>query len=589
MSISEQLIELIQSNNPYYYLGPVPRRDLFFDRKEELKEAMIVCRQVIGGGVGGVLVLGGRGSGKTSFLDELQNRLTEENIVSSKFPLDEEMVRPGSEKLLFNTMLQELLRSAVKSKLIEQSIGTRFLNFLKSVGRIENVEVDFPGFSMIVKPTTEKDQFSYITLRDGLWDFLRLVETKGVNRSNSHKKSGAIVLLDEADGLTKNENLLRILRSVFQEVRGVGLVIAGSTKLLAQVSAVFSPAQRFFYKIELGPYPNDVTVDTAINMPIEIKTRELLLDRRIRLEVRHGGFDKRVRDIAGRSPLDINMLGHFSFKTGAQTIKRQAGDTLVLSMMINKEILEDTIQQLRGTAEYGALLSGLDECETDLLKILSKSTAKLSIKEISLLSLLDEMQDSLQVAPISEICAKMGGYSKLETTVSSAISSLQAKSQKFNFAVLGVDSANKYEVEDHWIRAYFRYGWESIHLDIQFTAIPFVGIKFFGDSIGSLFHSIFFARLSKFMDKDDVVSMKAHYGNDEGHSLHPSPGRRLLILWYKRTDDRKVWHIAFNVKSEHDIGLAKGEMEAVAKCLMNLGFISEYKLREDFWRIYSER
>lgn len=71
--------------------------------------------------------------------------------------------------------------------------------------------MDFPGFSMIVKPASEKDQFSYITLRDGLTDFLRLVGTKGPSGSNSHKKIGAIVLLDEADGLTKNENLLRIL------------------------------------------------------------------------------------------------------------------------------------------------------------------------------------------------------------------------------------------------------------------------------------------------------------------------------------------------------------------------------------------
>ena len=588
MSIPDKLIELIQSNNPFYYLGPVPRRDLFFDRQEELKEAMLVCRQVTSGGVGGVLVLGGRGSGKTSFLDELQNRLTEEKIVSSKLPLDEEMVQKGSEKLLFNTILQELLRSAVRSKLLEQNIGHRFLNFLKSVGKIENVEVDFPGFSMIVKPASEKDQFSYITLRDGLMDFLRLIDTKGANRSNSHAKVGAIVLLDEADGLTKNENLLRILRSVFQEVRGIGLVLAGSTKLLAQVSEVFSPAQRFFYKIELGPYPNDVIVDKAINTPIDIKTRELLLDRRIRLEVRHSGFDKRVRDIAGRSPLDINMLGHFSFKIGAQTLRKQ-GDMHILTMMIDKEILEDTIQQLRGTAEYGALLSGLDECETNILKILSKSTAKLSIKEISLLSQLDEMQESLQVSAISQICTKIRDCSKLENTISSAISSLQTKSQKFNFAVLGVDSANKYEVEDHWIRAYFRYGWESVHLDIQFTDIPFVGVKFFGDSIGSIFHSIFFARLSKFMERDDIVSMKAHYGNDEGYSLHPSPGMRLLILSYKRTDDRKVWHIAFNIKAEHDIGPAKGEMEEVAKCLTSLGFISEYRLREDIWKIYSGR
>jgi Cdc6-like AAA superfamily ATPase len=67
MSSSHKLIELVRTANPYHYLGPVPSKEFFFDREEEMETAMVVLKQIMKGSVGGVLVQGGRGSGKTRF------------------------------------------------------------------------------------------------------------------------------------------------------------------------------------------------------------------------------------------------------------------------------------------------------------------------------------------------------------------------------------------------------------------------------------------------------------------------------------------------------------------------------------------
>jgi Ni2+-binding GTPase involved in maturation of urease and hydrogenase len=295
VSFPHKLIELVRTANPYYYLGPVPRKEFFFDRADELETAMVVLKQIMKGSIGG---------GKTSFLKELQRRLDDEHITSAYIPLDPEMVKDGLEARLFSTIFQELIKSAYRSNILEQNIASKFTDFFRNIAKIENIEIDFPGFNLVVKPEAAKEQFSYIVLKDGLTDFLKLIQTKGKKVS----RLGAVVLLDEGDALTLNEKLLHVLRNAFQEIRGIGLVIAGSTKLSTQVGVVFSPVPRFFRKIELGPYPTEEIVNHAISQPLKTCHDDLLLNNQIRLEVQHFGFDKRLKEVTGRIPIHINML-----------------------------------------------------------------------------------------------------------------------------------------------------------------------------------------------------------------------------------------------------------------------------------------
>lgn len=575
MSIPQKLIELVRVSNPYHYLGPVPAREFFFDREEELQTASVVLKQILNGGMGGVLVQGGRGSGKTSFLVELQRRLNSDSIANAYIPLDPEMVKEGSESLLFSTVLQELIRSSCEAKIIEQSISTRFVGFLRNIGSIENVEIDFPGFNLIVKPPTAKEQFSFIVLRDGLTDFLKLISTRGKKGACM----GAVVLLDEGDALTQNEKLLHVLRNAFQEIRKVGLVIAGSTKLSDQVGDVFSPVPRFFRKIELGPYPNDDVVTEAISKPLTWCSRNLLLNHATRLEIRHTGFDRRLMEVVARNPMHINMLCNFSFDLGAKELRQDQGTTFILRMNFTREVLEEAITQLRGTKNYSDFIESLDSNEEDYLKILSKSPIKLSIKEATIMLVLDELEDQLQALPAEDICKQMCNCETILPTVTAAVNSLLEKAVKYDITLFASDIVKKkFEIEDNWIKAYFRYSEQGFNFNIEFTSVPFIGVSFFGDCVSSIFLSIFFARLTKFMDTSDKSHV--HEGPNPGDGLVPWRNRKLLMIVFKKTDDLKYHHIAFNLRAEANTIPIKIEIEKIARCLRELNLISDFVVKE---------
>jgi hypothetical protein len=412
-------------------------------------------------------------------------------------------------------------------------------------------------------------------LRDGLKDFLKLIETKGTKKTSL----GAVIMLDEGDALTLNPKLLHIIRNAFQQMRGISLVIAGSTKLSTQVGVVFSPVPRFFRKIELGPYPSDAIVDQAISHPITINCKELLASHQIRLNVNHASFDYRLKEVVARSPMHINMLCHFAFDLGAKELKIDQRCDYQLRMLFTKELMETAIKQLRGTKNYGDFIDSLNDDEVNFLRILSRSPLRLSVKDVAIMGVLDELKDSLQTLPIADICKTISNYTAILPVVTTVAISLSEKASKYDIDLLGTDVLKKsFDIEDHWIRAYFKYGSQSFHFNIEITDLPFIGVHFFGDNISSIFHSIFFARLSKFMEPSD--NMRAHQGSTDGGFLKPWPNRRLLIIVYRKCGDQFLNHLAFNLRSETLTSQVKEGIQEVGKCLVDLGFISEFSIME---------
>jgi hypothetical protein len=179
----------------------------------------------------------------------------------------------------------------------------------------------------------------------------------------------------------------------------------------------------------------------------------------------------------------------------------------------------------------------------------------------------------------------MAEYKNLIPIIEGVSDSIPKKAVLFGLNVLGSDILKKhFEIEDHWIRAYFRYRQPSFHFDMKMVDIPFYGVEFFGDSISSIVHSIFFARIAKFMEPFD--SMKVHAGPSEGVEVWTARNRRVVKAIYKRTDDSKIYPIAFNLKSDTDAQPIKAEIEQVVKCLMTMGFPSEFKVLESSSVIY---
>lgn len=339
-------------------------------------------------GVGGILVVGGRGSGKTSFLDALVRILKEKRIACAKIALDETMVNPKNEILFFKTILSELLTASKTSGLLEEGISDKVIKMLRGLKLESEFEINFPGINFIAKASRESSgeqtQFSYITLRDGLNDYLKLVKEKGCKDT----RQGAILLFDEGDCLTLNRSLLQILRNVFQDMPRVGLVIAGSTGLSGEVSEVFSPIPRFFRKVELGPYPDDRVAFEAISRPIE-PMKAALAKEGYQLETVHKAFDQIVIRTTGRMPLEINLLCHFAFDLGAQRCRIE-GKKIKVYFKFDKELLDEAIKQLVGTKGYNDFINELDENEMNCLRLLSKSVSRATVDELALLLRLNQ-------------------------------------------------------------------------------------------------------------------------------------------------------------------------------------------------------
>src|SRR5437879_4462318 len=143
--------EVIQFANPFEYQAPIRKEELFFDRRVELKDALLVCERIARGSTGGVSVYGGRGVGKTSFLNAMQRELTKRKIANAKIPLDDTMVAPNNEPRLFKLFLNDLTTAALEAGLVERTAAVKLKQLLQGVINIDKVEFDAFGIGLIAE------------------------------------------------------------------------------------------------------------------------------------------------------------------------------------------------------------------------------------------------------------------------------------------------------------------------------------------------------------------------------------------------------------------------------------------------------
>jgi hypothetical protein len=571
----DSLVESIRIANPYQYLGPLSRKELFFDREHEIKNAVIVCEQILRGTVGGLLVIGGRGSGKTSFLDALARELCERKVVHVRLPLSGDMVKPGDELRLFRTILIELSGAAAESGLIDKTLGSKIWGALKGLGSIDEVGIQIPGISFLVKAKEiQSTQFPYIVLRDGLADFVKLL------KEDSASRKGVILMFDEGDHLTTNRTLMEILRNVFQNMPGMCLVIAGSTKLLEQASDVFSPFPRFFRQIELGPYPFESIVDDAISKPLVFPRNELA-KKGATFDVVHSGFDGIVKRTTDRMPFEINLLCHFAYDIGATRVNIN-GKRVTLFMKFEKALLDEAMKQLRGTKEYDSFIGSLDINEVTVMRILSACQFGATVKEIALLGVLNELGDKLQDIPITSIIERISEAPTSADKFDNIMASIVLKGSHRSIHVLrsGFTEKSLYQVEDRWIASYFKYSATlQSDVDIELGIKPtFGGIRVFGDPVASVLHSIFFPRLAPSLGGAD--SFRAHMGSDNGNWLMPAKGRKMILSSYIRTANETSYHLAFQLRKTVFAGSHRDEMTKILNVLKESGFITHFDIAE---------
>ena len=175
--------------------------------------------------------------------------------------------------------------------------------------------------------------------------------------------------------------------------RGWFVAIAGTSKLIDGVGQVFSAFPRFFTKIELGPYLDFETTKVAIDAPLKVIGSEVeKLGYTAKFHV--DGFYQKIDEITDRLPLDVNLLCHLAYDSGARKVSLE-GKGAHITMILDKEIMQSAIDQLRGTKAYQPFFNDLESSEKSLLKILAQVFLDASVHELIQLITLDELGSRL--------------------------------------------------------------------------------------------------------------------------------------------------------------------------------------------------
>src|SRR3989442_9991882 len=145
----KDFVQDLRSVNKFNWQSAVDQEALFIGRRRELENAVVACRQSLAGTPGGVLVVGGRGIGKTSFLIALRRMIAARGIVSCQRKLDPSMVAEGSELNLFKHIIRDLSSAGTDAGLINQSLGKRLISALITKSGLESLTVDFPYLTIV--------------------------------------------------------------------------------------------------------------------------------------------------------------------------------------------------------------------------------------------------------------------------------------------------------------------------------------------------------------------------------------------------------------------------------------------------------
>lgn len=569
---------IVRRANPFQYQGAITSRELFFDRELELEDAVVVCEQILNGGTGGVLVLGGRGTGKSSFLNELEKRLREIKVATAKISLDQGMVKEDGEPRFFKLILDDLTNAAEEANLIAKETATKVKQILQGIIKFDSVEFSAFGIGVVAR-AAQGEQFvalPYAMLRDGLRDLLRVLKPQ-----ESGRNSGAVLMFDEGDELTQNRVLLQVLRNVFQDLRGMGLVIAGTSRLLSEVSEVFSPIPRFFRKIDLGPFPTNTDVEKAITKTVGIAKTQLL-SRGIHLDVRMHGFIPRAIELSGRVPLDFNLLSYFAYDLASKRLEWD-GDVGTLYLRLDIEALEQAIGQLRGTREYASFLDSLTDYDRRVLSLLSRCPFGASVDELSALLVLDRVGESLRSTTTDQIISLFEQFETQKEGTEASVHKMLTLGDKFSIKALNPELANKaiYRVEDQWVKSYFRYSDLSpTFVDLEYGLISAdsgVLIPSFGDPISSILDSAFLHRVMSYLA--DPIPFKVNSYPNDGSTWYSEKGK-ILNAFFVRVADGKTWHMAFHVRADAPTEEIKLDMSKLLLKLQSLGLVKNPGVKE---------
>lgn len=381
-------------DNPYDYANPVKDEAVFAGREPELSHiAYVLTQSGLDRPVGYVAVYGQRAAGKTSVLNIVESMARNRGFLAIRLDL---VPADASPIAFLAKLIEELVDGVDKAVDFTASDGSSIT--ARRVRRIANGIVQDDSFPLEfpenVAHMRSGGTLSEMALRH---DLAYLVQNSG---------RPIAVLIDEAQLIAGNEDVLSILRTLGMQLRGFVFILAGTAELIDQIDEVFDHLLRQFEFVKIGRFMEVTEARDCIARPL--KSIGLIPEECF------DNLDNVAADLMALTdgnPYEIQLVCHVMF-TRWQNAKTSV-------MKLSSETLDDVLtalDQRRAHRDHSLIdkIKQLPRGQLLALNVLCSAMSNATLQELAFANFiyapsalsqedLDSAQDALLAAGIIEI------------------------------------------------------------------------------------------------------------------------------------------------------------------------------------------
>ncbi|MBA4384393.1 MAG: hypothetical protein C0410_06630 [Anaerolinea sp.] len=316
--------------NPYDFLHPVTDPKLFAGREMESRDVTYYlnmvrspkCRSY------NIAIIGERSIGKTSFLYKIEDIAKKEGLLPVRFVLTQELVKNSLE--FFKHLFDAILEMGHERGMYNGRTASIYQAYKYATAqlKVDTENYGYPSlpFNVVrsyIGHKLQKVTELSISQADLKHDLLEIQR-----EAKSNNIPGIVLMIDEANLFTHNNDLLQALRNIFEEPElTVSALLAGTPEMFKMLSSTYSPILRQFINVYITGFNRQDTEDCILR-PLDENER-LYFDRTCVDEIHR---------LTGGNPYEVQLICHFMY--------RYWEDHHLPKIILNHQIIDHVLDQL---------------------------------------------------------------------------------------------------------------------------------------------------------------------------------------------------------------------------------------------------
>jgi hypothetical protein len=306
---------------------PVKTRAGLAGRDGTLRQLEYYLKLTAAGDSPHLALIGSRGVGKTSLLNVAAEIAREAGLLVFRLDLDEgKTSSPGT---FWHDFYSALLIGIGDAGLWGGRSGPIFSALFRMIHARRQAEQDEMVLYFPVALATAGGEVRDLHCSDAL-----IVRDLTTIREEAlrHSYKGLVVLVDEADCLGRNVELIQVLRNVFQRTGGCSLVLAGTDAVFPALTDVFSPIPRQFHRVDVNPFSGWWHTADFLSGTL----RELTPEHREKLLANHQ-LPTELHSVCGGDPSELKIYCHHMYRL----VEEGVTDELALLPEVFRAVLHE--------------------------------------------------------------------------------------------------------------------------------------------------------------------------------------------------------------------------------------------------------